>query len=439
MRLLNLICGLTLLLNSVTSFAAQTPEANVIKDLSNKWTLTYTFKSPVTQIAFVRNPDNSRVSRWLPLAESFEVIYEDEQEYIRHRNGIAFKQVSLQLTPTYKHLTKDYAPFSPYSDGGILIYSGRLFACAEMCEGDENNWPLKFKVPADEHIVADGKIYNGYAEFIDSNDGQNVYIGQQTPLETASFITVIDSNLPNSLQETLGQQLPRMMDFFEDKLGKYSGGKPMLFASYANVPGQSSQGGTLPNQVFMHWNRNDLAKLAVNDTFARDTLWFFAHEAAHFFQHGNVHGELYSEASESWLHEGHAEYLAAVVLRALYPTTQNYVTARLERYINRCAEGLENTTLSAAASNNQFGLYYTCGALIHQSLDQAIQFKTLGAKTIFSLWMDYRNAVVNGEKAGGETFWSVAETDISAQKIEALKAMISTPLSAPEKFIKDHL
>ena len=47
--------------------------------------------------------------------------------------------VKFTLTPTYRHLSKDYAPFSPFSDGGLLFHSGRFFACADECADSDND------------------------------------------------------------------------------------------------------------------------------------------------------------------------------------------------------------------------------------------------------------------------------------------------------------
>ena len=36
------------------------------------------------------------------------------------------------MSPTYSRLPKDYAPFSPFGDGGMLFHTGRLFACVHF-------------------------------------------------------------------------------------------------------------------------------------------------------------------------------------------------------------------------------------------------------------------------------------------------------------------
>jgi len=91
--------------------------------------LIYTTDTPAQKIAFVSSPNDSRTKRWKPVNNEFEVVYENHKEFIQRIDGKTFNHVQLSLTPTYKHLPKSYAPIAPFSDGGVLIHTGRLFAC----------------------------------------------------------------------------------------------------------------------------------------------------------------------------------------------------------------------------------------------------------------------------------------------------------------------
>ncbi|MDC0603415.1 hypothetical protein OAP14_10420, partial [Aliiglaciecola sp.] len=163
----------------------------IVKSKDNKWTLTYQTKMPTTRLGFIRNPDSSRIERWRPLSAEFEIVSSENQEYLVKKDGSQFTEASLHLTPTYKHLSKDYAPFSPYSQGGLLIYTGRLFACIDTCSDGVNQWRFSMQVPDGEHIIVGGKVHSGVTSWLDSNDGMNVYVGTQKPMETESVIAVI--------------------------------------------------------------------------------------------------------------------------------------------------------------------------------------------------------------------------------------------------------
>ena len=227
-------------------------DINIVKSELGKWTLSYKAAHEVNRLGFVRNPDQSRIERWQPVSDEFSIRYIAGKEYILRKDGNSFSQVQLTLTPTYKHLSKDYGPFSPFSDGGILVYSGRLFACMEACDASINSWNISLTVPDDEHIIVNGKVHSSFAKWQDNDSGKNVYIGKQKPILTDSVIAVIDSGLPKEIKVSLNEDIPKLMSYFEKRLGKLGGSKPTLFASYANIDGTSSQGGTLPNQIFMH-------------------------------------------------------------------------------------------------------------------------------------------------------------------------------------------
>ena len=119
-----------LVASSTVSFASPISAElqKVVLDDKPEWTVTYRLDKPAEQIVFLRNPDRSRTTRWLPQDSDIEIAYDDasHQEVVRSQSGKPLTTVTFLLTPTYKHLGKDYAPFSPFSDGGNAIHTGRL-------------------------------------------------------------------------------------------------------------------------------------------------------------------------------------------------------------------------------------------------------------------------------------------------------------------------
>ena len=413
--------------------AETNPEVDIAitKSRDNTWVLTYQMSRPANRLGFVRNPDNSRIERWKPVSSDFEIVFVKGKEYLNRKDGATFEHVELILTPTYKNLSKDYAPFSPYSDGGALIHTGRLFACIDKCADDVNDWRLSMNIPQGEHLIVNGEVFTKSANWIDRDDGMNVYVGRQKPIETDNVIAVIDSGLPARIQSSLSADIPKLMVYFQERLGKLNGIKPTLYASYAKVDENASQGGTLPNQIFMHWNLNDLDEKVKDAKFINQTIWFFAHEVVHLYQRSKV-GVLYGESNQSWLHEGNADWLAALALLDLYPKTKAYVTEKLGRFKDHCVKGLTELTLMEAANKGQFGLYYTCGLLIHQAIDHAVQKKSNGLKNIYSLWNEFRQKVEQGDEKGPETFLALVEQYASKELVVSIKALVETKLTNPE-------
>ncbi len=425
-----------LILVNLPVYADSSPDVDIAitKSSDNIWTLTYQMSRSANRLSFVRNPDNSRIERWSPVSSDFEIVFVDGKEYIKRKDSTSFEHVDLILTPTYKHLTKDYAPFSPYSDDGVLLHTGRLFACIDKCNDDVNGWQISMNIPEDEHLIVNGKVYTKSANWLDIDDGTNVYVGRQKPIETDSVIAVIDSGLPEKIQSSLSVDIPKLLIYFQKRLGKLSGVKPTLYASYAKVDGRSSQGGTLPNQIFMHWNVNDLDKKVADTKFLNQTIWFFSHEVAHLYQRSKE-GVLYGESNQSWLHEGNADWLAALVLLDMYPKTEQYVTDKVARFKDNCVKGLTDIKLIDAAKKGQFGLYYTCGLLIHQAIDQEVKKKSKGLKNIYSLWNEYRQKVEQGDEKGTDTFLALVEQYTSKALVLRIKELVETKLDNPEEIL----
>lgn len=405
-----------------------TPSSNMLihiekstADTVEKWEVTYTLTTPAKTLAFVRNPDTSRTTRWLAQDSDIEIVFDDakHQEVVRSKSGKSFSAVSFALTPTYKHLGKDYAPFSPFSDGGNAFHSGRLFACANTCTEEDNKWHLTLNVPSDEHIVLNGKVMKSSVSWTDNNDGRVVYVGKREPIITDDVVALIDPGLPESIKASLEEDIPNMMAFFSHSLNPLKGEKPMLLASYANIDDHSTQGGTLPNQIFMHWNRQDLNKQADNSSFVNQTLWFFAHEVAHLYQPGNTEGVSENE-EQSWLHEGNADYFAAIAMNFLYEDANSYVESRITRAFESCTEGLAQTTLAQAYKNGHFNLYYSCGMIMHRAIDSVVQQKTLGEESLFTVWKRLQKAVNSGMPPGTATFLTLLEPYNAPELIKAI-------------------
>jgi len=405
-------------------------DISIVKSKDGRWTLTYQAHKPASRLSFVRNPDYSRIERWQPKTSDFEIVSIENQEYLIKKDGSSFTEVSLNLTPTYKHLSKGYAPFSPYSDGGALIYTGRLFACINTCLDEVNQWQFSMQVPEGEHIIVDGKVLKEVASWTDRNDGKNIYVGSQQPIETENVIALVDSGLPEKIKHSLNSDIPTLMNYFEQRLGKLEGVKPTLFASYANVDGHASQGGTLPNQIFMHWDLNNLNEKIKDNKFLNDTIWFFAHEVAHLYQTSSK-VDIYGERYESWLHEGHADWLAALALLKLYPETSDYVTHKINRSEAHCSTGLSDFPLIEAANEGRFDLYYTCGLLIHKAIDLTLQKN--GDRDIYSLWVDFRKQAEKDNRKRSEIFLLSTEKWASKKFVNKIREIIEKKLSNPEE------
>lgn len=278
----------------------------------------------------------------------------------------------------------------------MLIHTGRFFACAEHCTGNDTHWNMAIELPANEYVVVDGQRYKGSASWQDANSGQKIYVGAAEPQDDGNFISLIDPGLPASLRNLMADHLPELMAFFAERLSQPQT-KPQLYASYSttNDGRYGHQGGVLPNQVFMHWYG------VVDESLAEPILWFFAHEAAHLYQKQAFS----SEPGEAWLHEGSAELFAGLAMEQL-GKGQGMLSAALDKARLECREGMgEDTRFHQAVATNS-RLHYSCGlalfAVMHRDLESQNQ-------DIFALWQAYSAAVDGGQQPSEDVFLKVAE------------------------------
>lgn len=408
-----------------TSFAVSANDISAVieKRSANDWVVTYQLESPVSRLAFKRNTDNARAARWKPLQESFVITYADGKEYIERSDKQPFKETSFQLTPTYISLVKEYAPFSPFSDGGMLFHSGHFFTCIEECHADSNSWAISVSAPQGDNIVLSGDIYNSTASWVDENSGTKVYVGKGTPVEEHHFISVIDKELPLKLRASLDEQLPGLMEFFASKFGQL-GSRPALFASYSEGSNgkYGHQGGTLPGQVFMHW----YGKQAMEQINADVTYWFFAHEVAHIYQQ---EGSNIGNSQDAWVHEGAAEYFAGVV------ADKSFFQTKLANARSSCIADLEVSSSYAEAAATNFNIHYTCGLVVMNAMSEDLANHDNG-EDLFSLWSLFNKQVTAGKPASAKTFIETARPFLSNEMRELVESLLSTSESNTVELIK---
>lgn len=369
--------------------AIESVQIKIIKTDVNWW-VEYSNVRPVKQLAFLSSPNSSRVKRWNSADKNFAIVYENGMEFIRRIDGNEFSNATFQLTPTYTHLPKSYAPFSPFSDGDMLFHSERFFACETLCDSDSNGWPFSIEVPETEVIIVNGEYFKSKAKWIGYDDGQNIYVGNKNFKENEKFFAIIDSKLPTDIRQHLSVYLPKLIDFFEKSLPKLKT-KPMLFASYSPVDknGFDAQGGTLAGQVFMHWDGRKFSK-NVSD---KKTFWFFGHEIAHLFQHETPS----VEPLNAWIHEGGAEILAASAMSHFTNDYDNYIKSKLTASLFNCKSQLKAAKSYSDATDQNSRVHYNCGLAIQSLINDNIEMKN-SKKSIINVWDNYIRSYTNSNE-----------------------------------------
>ncbi len=421
---------LVLLMASLSVAAAVEIDTRIQKSSDGSWSVHYELSEPVLRLQFVRQPDTSRQTRWYSLTDQVVLESTDDEGFILHSSGKLFSTAVFRLTPTYTTLPKDYAPFSPYSDGGMLFHSGRFFVCAERCDGTQNEWRISVKVPDGDNIVIDGEVRHGVAVWVDSDSGRNVYVGPSRPVIDDNVISVIDPGLPQSLKSALSVFLPQLMHYFSEHYGDLDS-RPMLFASRSETTNgrYGQQGGVLPQQVFMHWYGPELeSRLEPLDVF-----WFFAHEIAHLYQKDAGRTE---PASALWIHEGAAEFMASLAVRRLMPDSEAYLKMRMQKARESCIEGLAMHSLQESVNRQRFDLYYSCGLLLHAAIDRAMSHEA-DQSQFHQLWQAYSQAISASSIDAATVFFSVLQERVPPSLIAQLRVLIFQGSDVPASLIDD--
>ncbi len=151
-------------------------------------------------------PDDSRGRTWLA-DQGLEIVTTDRGEVARRKDGARFRSVRFRMSPTYSVLPKEYAPFSPFGDGGMLfphrpflrvsgpLSRGRIVVDGSVGGDRRSDRPRRQSAKAQAH-------------WIDRNDGRVVYVGKNVPQQTDDFIAVLDATLPQGSRGQLLEQLP---------------------------------------------------------------------------------------------------------------------------------------------------------------------------------------------------------------------------------------
>lgn len=422
-------------------------EINTALELVSDRVLTvhYTATAPVKRLEFARTPDDQRLARWTALQEELQITHEDGVDYVSRKDGESFSAAAFESPMTYTVLPKDYAPFMPYSNEGVLLHSGRFQVCPEACMSDTaiNEYPMQLSSNGNGDIILNGEVFGTDASWHDSRDGTMVYVGRSKPIETDHVIAIIDPKIPDDIKTMLNALFPKMMDYYAENLGSLDQ-KPMLFAALDrdNEPDGnplsnhfSSQGGTLPGQVFMHLVGDGwLETLDVRGDYAGEFLaWFFAHEAAHLYQRAADYDSIEEDA---WIHEGGAEAFAAITMRELELASEARIETRKAQSVTKCLEGLQQGDLRTAGARQDFDLYYSCGMVIQLAAHKTVQSNG-DEKGIFLIWEEFLEAQTQSDNWNENVFLSIVEEKTDQKTIDLIGMIIAGDLSLDQKTLLD--
>ncbi|MBB6095933.1 hypothetical protein HNQ60_004824 [Povalibacter uvarum] len=402
MKIAQFFLAIACIASTVVQAASPAPEILVTALRGKQWQVRYDFAQPVDKVEFKFSPDDSRVRTWLP-DQGFEIVTTDRGEVARRKDGAHFSTVRFRMSPTYSVLPKNYAPFSPFGDGGMLFHTGRFFACQDSCP-DDASWSMSLWAATEDQIILNGKAMKAQAHWVDGGDGRSVYVGNNVPQQTDDFIAVIDTALPERIRAQLLEQLPEFMHLFSGKLGALPT-RPMLFVSYdvSHPKGWGRQGGVLPAQVFIHFYGSKWPAEMEKPNFPDELAWHFAHEAAHLYQRHTS-----TTSGDDWITEGSAEAFAAMALSA---DASAYVQSAEGEARGKCRELLKGRSVREAIAAGTFDVAYSCGMLINLAIDSRIRLATKN-DGLYAVWRNHLGRASSNESVVSRAAYLEAISDV---------------------------
>jgi hypothetical protein len=340
------------------------------------WTAEYRFNRRANAWVFPRS-SIARVGEkaWRP--ESWTVITPGVRLERRGRydvlsaadGGPVPSKVKIRFRPFSQDVLGQYQPALAMTDGSVALFSEQFdafpFASAEAAArlpAELNDAALPDSVTRTTFRDSAGPVlYAGRrlpSVTISDDAGTYVLFGPLRPVVTESLALIVDPQLPQWIRASLGTATPAILARYARELGPPPGSKPTLIVSWAGpTRGMTSMAGsTLPDLIVMAFEGEGVLK--ESEAARGYSLWFIAHEAAHFWLGQAVE---YQTALDSWITEGGADLLAIRTVGAIHPAYD--VRGELQKEVDDCIQLSKGKGVATALERNEYRAYYACGAV----------------------------------------------------------------------------
>jgi hypothetical protein len=323
------------------------------------WNATWTLAAPARELRFERLAAGFRAEAFEVLTPGYAFARDGEHEVLR-TSGEPASTIRVRFKEFTRHLPKDYEFFQKFSDGSVAIYTGHLLVNVDGAMVRD----FRFGAP---QMVVGGTLRQSRSTWTRASwrdvDGQGtyVYFGAIEPVQSEQTISIVDSGLPDWLENTSRHGLPQLFELYTRKLGARLADRPTVLFSWkeSEQTGFFSSGGTLPGLIQL--GIEGTGWKTESDDGLREIFHFLAHEAAHLWNGQIIH---YPDEEDAWMHEGSADGLAERTLLDMGMIDEARFLAYQTAALNQCRRGLGTHPLRTAGSRQKFELYYSCGNAI---------------------------------------------------------------------------
>jgi hypothetical protein len=377
--------------------------------------VTWTLREPVQALAFGRGA-GMRQGRWVPLGRGFRFEQRNGRDVLVSQSLTSNFQV--MIPERFTEIAGDYPFLSPFSDGGVVVYTGYLDVAPFRCQGSSclgsevDKSARRFSSPQLEAVAAPGEILVSGARVSGRSlivkppaEGALVYFGRQLVYQQDGYSLVADANLPTWMIREVQSLLPGILSLNAARLGHALKAPPMIYITYSkssSVVSLSHSGAVVGNQMLLSLYGSRWARRTVSSR--EEFTKLLAHEAFHLWNASLFHSV--NRPGGGWLHEGSADAFAFFSLYEMGVISHSRYSQLVTESLNRCLIGLNGTDLPSSSGALGARNHYHCGAVMEAVLHHDLQTRGLD---LWQLWARlFERAAGKGGFYDHEDFFAVA-------------------------------
>lgn len=300
---------------------------------------------------------------------------------VKQESGAPFSHFTMLVAPDSRDHDRVYPAAYRMGESAYSIFSRHFFGDQKTFK---NTLCIKNSASCDESRFA--AVSNE-----DLVSGTYILVGEAPETKIGNMSIFVAPSTPAALAEAMTQSLVSSTEKIQTVLGYEPPTSSTVFLSY-NKNG-SGYRGSVTNGPTMILQLRGMGGQLDQNTVAQ-LQHFAAHEIVHFWNGGLF--DTPEENLQSWLHEGSADYFAALVT-----STPAQMAANGEYWLNACLMSLRNQPLNGKNGNVGGPAPYKCGAWIQWLADRALTHTTAGKHGAVELW---RRIFKQAETIGDYTY-----------------------------------
>lgn len=386
----------------------------------DRWRLEYALDGETARLDLGPSLDGFRHDNWLVETPGLTLQQVDGRDYLSSADGSSFDRAVFSIAPVSNPQVKEYQPFAPMGQSGVLVYTGHISPWRD--EGARIDSRFDVTVYEGGVIAAFDQAAPMLVNWRSPYDHPAfIYIGPQKPIATDAVVAVVDDRAPEWVRAEFDATVPALFGYLAGAFGWSPEVRPNFFLAAGDFSERgriSYRGDALPGQfqatlVGGAWReRSDDAASVLRLT--------TAHEAAHLWQ--LQVGSL--KDAPNYIHEGGADALAAEAMTALGLWSDKAARDFRAKARDECARLTRSASLRSVETSFDWRPAYACG--------HVLTVAAAGKAGPAAFW---RRLIERARMEGGygeALFLSVAEEFAGRQTSEAIAGFVSTNLARPE-------